>query len=84
MKRMIIAAALVFAASQIAFAQDDKTKVDPQNVPTAQAPAQEQQKEEAQPAENKEQGEAQPAEQEKSAAGQEKPTGQQGEGAKAE
>lgn len=47
---MIIAAALVFAASQIAFAQDDKTKVDPQNVPTAQAPAQEQQKEEAQPA----------------------------------
>ncbi len=84
MKRMIIAAALVFAASQIAFAQDDKTKVDPQNVPTAQAPAQERQKEEAQPAENKEQGEAQPAEQEKSAAGQEKPTGQQGEGAKAE
>ncbi len=84
MKRMIIAAALVLAASQIAFAQDDKTKVDPQNVPTAQAPAQERQKEEAQPAENKEQGEAQPAEQEKSAAGQEKPTGQQGEGAKAE
>lgn len=78
MKRMIIAAALVLAASQIAFAQDDKTKVDPQNVPTAQAPAQERQKEEAQPAENKEQGEAQPAEQEKSAAGQ------QGEGAKAE
>lgn len=84
MKRMIIAAALVLAASQIAFAQDDKTKVDQQNVPTAQAPAQERQKEEAQPAENKEQGEAQPAEQEKSAAGQEKPTGQQGEGAKAE
>lgn len=84
MKRMIIAAALVLAASQIAFAQDDKTKVDPQNVPTAQAPAQERQKEEAQPAENKEQGEAQPAEQEKSDAGQEKPTGQQGEGAKAE
>lgn len=84
MKRMVIAAALVLAASQIAFAQDDKTKVDPQNVPTAQAPAQERQKEEAQPAENKEQGEAQPAEQEKSAAGQEKPTGQQGEGAKAE
>ena len=84
MKRLIIAAALVFAASQIAFAQDDKTKVDPQNVPTAQAPAQERQKEEAQPAENKEQGESQPAEQEKSAAGQEKPTGQQGEGAKAE
>lgn len=84
MKRMIIAAALVLAASQIAFAQDDKTKVDPQNVPTAQVPAQERQKEEAQPAENKEQGEAQPAEQEKSAAGQEKPTGQQGEGAKAE
>lgn len=84
MKRMIIAAALVLAASQIAFAQDDKTKVDPQNVPTAQAPAQERQKEEAQPAENKEQGEAQPAEQEKSAAGQEKPTGQQGEGVKAE
>lgn len=84
MKRMIIAAALVFAASQIAFAQDDKTKVDSQNVPTAQAPAQERQKEEAQPAENKEQGEAQPAEQEKSAAGQEKPTEQQGEGAKAE
>lgn len=84
MKRMIIAAALVLAASQIAFAQDDKTKVDPQNVPTAQAPAQERQKEETQPAENKEQGEAQPAEQEKSAAGQEKPTGQQGEGAKAE
>ena len=81
---MIIAAALVFAASQIAFAQDDKTKVDPQNVPTAQAPVQERQKEETQPAENKEQGEAQPAEQEKSAAGQEKPTGQQGEGAKAE
>lgn len=84
MKRMIIAAALVLAASQIAFAQDDKTKVDPQNVPTAQAPAQERQKEEVQPAENKAQGEAQPAEQEKSAAGQEKPTGQQSEGAKAE
>lgn len=77
MKRMIIAASLVLAASQIAFAQDDKTKVDPQNVPTAQAPAQERQKEEAQPAENKAQGEAQPAE-------QEKPVEQQGEGAKAE
>ena len=77
MKRMIIAAALIFAASQIAFAQDDKTKVDPQNVPTAQAPAQEPQKEEAQPAENKEQSEAQPAEQEKAAE-------QQTEGAKAE
>lgn len=75
MKRMIIAAALILAASQIAFAQDDKTKVDPQNVPTAQAP--EQQKEEAQPAENKEQSEAQPAQEEKAAE-------QQTEGAKAE
>ena len=75
MKRMIIAAALIFAASQIAFAQDDKTKVEQQNVPTAQAP--EQQKEEAQPAENKEQSEAQPAQEEKAAE-------QQTEGAKAE
>ena len=53
MKRMIIAAALIFAASQIAIAQDDKTKVDAKEVATVQAPAQEAEKAE-QPAENKE------------------------------
>lgn len=76
---MIIAAILVFAASQIAFAQDDKTKVEPQNVPTVQTPAEEPQKEEARPAENenKEQSEAQPT-------GQEPAAEQKTESAKAE
>jgi len=53
MKRMIIAAVLIFAASQIAIAQDDKNKVDAKEVATVQAPAQEAEKAE-QPAENKE------------------------------
>ncbi len=67
MKRMIIAAIFVFAASQIAFAQDDKSKVEPQNVPTVQTPAEEPKKEEVCPAENKEQSEAKPTEQEPAA-----------------
>lgn len=69
MKRMIIAATLVFAASQIAFAQDDKSKVEPQNVPTVQTPAEEpqKQKEEACPTEKKEQSEAKPTVQEPAA-----------------
>lgn len=78
MKRIIIAATMIFAASQIAFAQDDKTKVEQQNIPIEQASDQDRQKEEAKPAESenkdRQQSESQPAEQEKAA-------GQQNEGA---
>lgn len=68
MKRMIIAAAFVFAASQIAIAQDDKSKVDAKEVATVQAPAQEEATAE-QAAENKEEATAeQTTEQQENAA----------------